>query len=712
MVEFFKMVNNFSSKSIQVFVVEPNGSLRQGISAALKELGFTNILRFESLKDCAPLLQSENTPDWIITSLMKKDAANAFHLLEYCLRSSKMHRCSITILLDEDELFCIKEAFQLGILSWQVKGANTDKYKEDFQKLITAIERCGGDLCLTAFENLYAYLYEHKEYEEMEKLIKNISSIYTENLSISMKHCEVLFLQNKIPMAIKTIRHIRSLNPKYMKALDTVAKKYLGRKIDSSVDEDVSFAEDYDVENAIVIDPDETIHSAMKEIFWPLGIKDTNSFSRGEEAYEWISEHQDISLIIMEWKIPGMSGPALIQRIKSEVNANIPIIIHSSVVKESDSYLLKEMGITGLIKKPLYKKLLVEEVKLLLVEEKSGSNVDTQIKNIRNKIKSNDLAGAETLLNYLVNSENVNSALVDQVRAEINFSMGNMVKAKELALKALNSGEENLQLLDLLGKILLKLKEFSLSKKFLDKASRLSPHNIERLCALAETNMELGDQERSQAHLEQAKKVDKDSTLIQETEATIAINDGNIELAREIMNNISSVNNVVARLNNKAVFLVNQDQIDEAMSLYNKAFKTLHKKHSDHMETLLYNISLAYVRLGKLQKAEELLKKILINPDSRLYKKSKSLYSRIVQSLKTGKELILNTKVDDSESEEDLQPVEMVDSKVKNILPVTDNSKPGELCCHLIYAMISEPSDEVLKLLDNQPKFLKYNSLS
>lgn len=57
-------------------------------------------------------------------------------------------------------------------------------------------------------------------------------------------------------------------------------------------------------------------------------------------------------LIVMEWRLPKVTGPMLLQRMRAHGMHLPSIIVNSSLVKRKDETLLKEMGVATVLEKP------------------------------------------------------------------------------------------------------------------------------------------------------------------------------------------------------------------------------------------------------------------------------------------------------------------------------------------------------------------------
>jgi two-component system chemotaxis response regulator CheY len=88
----------------------------------------------------------------------------------------------------------------------------------------------------------------------------------------------------------------------------------------------------------------------------------------GLEALRYLA-HQRIDLVLLDWKMPNLSGLELLKKVRA-LKLKVPIIM---VTGESDAASVKEAmeaGITGYIVKPVIKDILKEKlVKLGLLGE-------------------------------------------------------------------------------------------------------------------------------------------------------------------------------------------------------------------------------------------------------------------------------------------------------------------------------------------------------
>src|SRR5690606_28842822 len=126
-------------------------------------------------------------------------------------------------------------------------------------------------------------------------------------------------------------------------------------------------------------DSDATVRHLLHETLLTMGAGKIISFQDGQEAWEWLDSNDEPSLIIQEWRLPKISGNVLVQRARNKGLSRVPIVIYSSLVKATDALLLREMGVTEVIEKPLSKKLLTATLNSCLEREHYPSDPDGMV---------------------------------------------------------------------------------------------------------------------------------------------------------------------------------------------------------------------------------------------------------------------------------------------------------------------------------------------
>ena len=144
--------------------------------------------------------------------------------------------------------------------------------------------------------------------------------------------------------------------------------------------------------DVLIVDDDELLLQTAVDTLESLGVTAEQARS-GMEALGMITRrHQtgrDYSVVILDWKMPDMDGVETIRRIRSEVDADIPILLISAYDWSDIEDLAKETGANGFISKPLFRSTLYDKIHELL---------GTEAKSVEPEDDYSDLQGMNILI--------------------------------------------------------------------------------------------------------------------------------------------------------------------------------------------------------------------------------------------------------------------------------------------------------------------------
>ena len=97
------------------------------------------------------------------------------------------------------------------------------------------------------------------------------------------------------------------------------------------------------------------------------------------KQYYYINDNNEevIDLILLDLRLPGMSGQDLLRILKKTRNtADIPVVVLSAVEEKEASLECMEEGAEAYVQKPFAKKLLLREIRRCLGEQDSSSALE------------------------------------------------------------------------------------------------------------------------------------------------------------------------------------------------------------------------------------------------------------------------------------------------------------------------------------------------
>ncbi len=114
----------------------------------------------------------------------------------------------------------------------------------------------------------------------------------------------------------------------------------------------------------LIVEDDPVSSEFLKEVFEDMNV---NLFfcRSGEEAISIVKNHPEISLILMDIRLPGQDGYETTKAIK-KMNENIRIIAQTAYAMEGDNERALQSGCDDYISKPIRPSVLLEKVRNLL----------------------------------------------------------------------------------------------------------------------------------------------------------------------------------------------------------------------------------------------------------------------------------------------------------------------------------------------------------
>ncbi|WP_341739864.1 response regulator [Microcoleus sp. CAWBG640] len=112
----------------------------------------------------------------------------------------------------------------------------------------------------------------------------------------------------------------------------------------------------------LVVDDDEHLRELVQACLEDLGGWETLVARSGEQCLEILKTERP-SAILLDVSMPGMDGVAVYDRLQSNpMTRSIPVILLTAKVLPSDRAKFAEMGVTGVISKPIQPTTLTAEV--------------------------------------------------------------------------------------------------------------------------------------------------------------------------------------------------------------------------------------------------------------------------------------------------------------------------------------------------------------
>lgn len=697
------MERTILSPEDKVMIVETNSSARSLLSEVIKELGYKNIEMMDSVKSALGFLEVERV-GWVITPLQGDEPVTALHLIEIISKYEVLSKTRVSLLVDVSDVSVLSKAFELGLLSWHKRPFTKDTLVQEFGTLMERLKLNNFNDALTSAQYLSEYLKGQNGTRSLLSLYQKLYELYPERPEMLVKLAEAHFLNDEPDLGKKILGRAKLLDvPGWQEAAKSFVKN------------DEPITPDLDIKSCVIVDPDDAVQNKVTEILKKVTTGTIKCFSNGQEALEWCSQNPDVDIVLQEWRLPGLSGPNLLQRLRGALPATLPIVVLSSLVTKQDLPLLSEMGVANIIEKPLREDEFINTLVQTLQQELAPTLPETIERKIHQFLMQNDRERADRLHYKVETDSSYPPGLKKYVGALFAFYDKKYVEAKTLLMDAIQKGAEQVKAFNLLGRTLAQMKDLAGACKCLMRAQELSPKNIERLCEIASVQRDLEQDGAAGKTIEAAKQLDATNAQVAKEETKLAIKTGDVDRARELLTANNTPAAVISEMNNTAVAYITGAQFDRAKTLYEKTIEAIPEDNLALRSRVVYNLALAHARNGQLNEAKAVLERVPSDSKLPILGKVASLHKKINASIKSGKPLDIKTV--------DVNQVESVDveglanvakaAHVEEIVAEGDtkirvalsDTKMGEICCFKIFSSLEPIDPRWNVILKNRPNF-------
>lgn len=717
------MSSLLANKKSKVLVIDPSGPVRQMMADTVRNaLGFESVEGKASVQDALQHLEVDQA-DWIILSLSGDQPVTALHLLKICTEHPELKGVRISLCLEESERHVLPVAFEMGLLSYHSKPFTKDSLNEELKAFHAVLEGNAYNEPMTSAHYLRTYLKSVKNHAAQIELEKGLLDLYPGNAKVLLQMVEPTFNLDKKDAAKKTLAQVKTLDPSLADQADELSKKLFGEAAPAATAEGNTGVNLVGAGSVVIVDSDDTVGKAVEDLLKSLGVPSINRFANGEEAWAFLEKNPEPDLMILEWRIPKLSGPLLIQRARHHGFLNVPIIVLSSLLKPEDMPFVREIGVANIIQKPLNKDIFIPGLIWTMQQERLPTEQQSLERKIRHLLKANKKDEAEPLRAQLLADPLVPLAKKRLCEAEFAYTIGNYPLARDAGVESLKLAGDSILVLNLLGKTFMRLSQFEAAMKCFKKAQELSPNNIERLCNMAEVQTELNDHAGAEDTLGDAKTLDPDAKQVTDAEIKVAITRGDTNAAKKIMSSLESLDHIVSYMNNKAVAHAKCGLPKEAIELYQKTMNSVPEDRTETLAIVQYNLALGLVRSGDIEGAVDILDRVLKHKGVKVGKKAFALKTRIKKALEKGTEFKLQSSdaaeqklaapaAPAKEPTEAEQAAKLSSEDDHRRMLATVEAKRGDLCCHMIFHNTEKVDDKVKAMLAKPPRFQRRDAIA
>jgi tetratricopeptide (TPR) repeat protein len=688
--------------NLKIITVHPSSAVRQLMNAELRGRGYQDVLGVSDLSDVVALLESQSI-HWVITPPSLDGKNNVFQLLKIASEEMAFVDLRVSLILDEPmDPYMLSKAFDIGLLSYHERVKTKIDIEIEFKTLFEREHYHHGALDLVAGEYLRSLFIQNQRWIDLLRFEKSLFQLHRGNIDLSFKLAEAQLRAGEKATAAKLLSQIATVDPDKNKEISTLWQNFEQGSFVQVTEIDDADQDMLGVRHCVVVDPDFQSLMTMKTLLLQLGIQKVETFSNSNEALQYLEEGGKPEIILFEWASKPMAGPIFAQKLREIVGFGVPLTVINSELSEQDMPLLREMGVTNRIRKPIESSSFFKEFLWLVHQDRAPTEPFIILQKIKQAMADSDFELLAKLTKRYMESDKCSSADKSLLQAELSYFRGHFSASRDMALNTLKSGMVNVEVLNTLGKSLMKMRDFETALRCFETAQMVSPKNVRRICNIAESNLELGDMKAYERILSEAKDLDPTSTAVMEVDLKGALVKKDAAKAQSLMQSLKSLLTILSFTNNRAISLIRCDHFQEGIDLYREALQAVPAGQVEIKGILQYNLALALARLNRIDESKHILLAPEVSQVAKISPKAKSLLARVNKALQTGEKFALNREPSASAAAEgELQDSPSAFDETMMALKVG----PGDHCLHKVF--VESRIEPRLKLILDKPLNLK-----
>ena len=348
-------------------------------------------------------------------------------------------------------------------------------------------------------------------------------------------------------------------------------------------------------QSILVIDDDRLLNNQLVSLLLSNGMARVDAAFDGESGWRQCLE-TNYDLLILDWKLPVLSGLALFNRIRGvERLMGIPVLVVSGFVQEMDFRLLQEFPCTHLLEKPFNHAAMLRQIDALHAEGIWYTKNSEIISEVMATVTADPDEAVKAIRRIAVDSPNPHP--VTLLAARKMREAEHLDQAISLLKFILDDDRGCVPAISELGRCLHLLGRFDEALQFLRRANGMAPANIQRLSLMGEVELNKSDAEAAKERFGEALKVDQENKRARQglkVAGTLA----------EMMSRPARVHmkdTFATLMNTMAVNLAHNGEYSSAVVKYEEAFHFIAGKEAS--ARVAFNIGLAYLRWGKTRES-------------------------------------------------------------------------------------------------------------
>jgi len=356
------------------------------------------------------------------------------------------------------------------------------------------------------------------------------------------------------------------------------------------------------VVTVLVVDHEPASLEYWTKLLNGVGVNGVIVAKTGEEAVGYL---ESASIAIINWDLAGMGGAVFVQRVKSKKRMKYkPILVYSAQLTPEDVQLTKELGLENFFSFPFDESKIVPSVKDIVEKERKPPSTEFRLRKMEEALADQRLTDVLKIVNDLP-KKGPHLTRTRTILGETYIAMGNFQRA-ELAIKdALKIDPEYQPAQFALARYYSLVGKHDDAIRLLDEIARKSPRNIGAMINLGSAFAQADRTSDAKSALSKVKKIDDTNQVVNDELGKIAVKEGNLGLAAQLLADTENGNEIARFYNSMGISLIAKGNFEKGIETYRSAIKLLGKKAKTYL--VEYNMALAYKKKGDYKNCFEAL---------------------------------------------------------------------------------------------------------
>ncbi len=353
------------------------------------------------------------------------------------------------------------------------------------------------------------------------------------------------------------------------------------------------------LENVLVVDDDSLCLKLTVSQLKSLGATKIDTADDGESGFNQ-AKSTTYSLIVQDWKLPGLSGIALYNRVRRlPAYQWTPILVVSGFLNKNDFKLLQEFPCTALAEKPFTQKIIKDRITKLNDESTWYQHHRVLVDEVFATVNHDPTKISQVIYGVIKKSPNPTPLVLIAVKALTN--LGAFKTAQAVLESLIKIDPDSIMARNELGKVLMHRGKHQEALRVLEKCENFSSQNISRLCLMGEANLNLTDFDKARDYFSKALSLDSDDPKAADGYRVSQ------NLIEHIPQPTQMGQSFASLLNTVGIAMIHSGNFQKGVEQYQSALTFLKKPLESSKIT--FNLGLGYLKWGKAETALDWFRK-------------------------------------------------------------------------------------------------------